>query len=536
MRAESDALPSRSRSWTVVFWVIAIATALPLLATRYLPFTDLPEHVATMATLARMMPGGGGAPYELALGDSQYLLFDGLGALVTRIIGDAILANQLLLVAVALLWPLSARSLLRSTGRDERIAIFAPMVFWNRATVVGFEPYVASVAVAMFTLAIVVRYMREPTWRRAASVAALALIVFYTHASSYLLLALTAAALAGALVARDRAQRRMMAVRAATILAALVPSALAALAWWRIGSLTELGAPGGVDRMPIGESVFAMPIWTFDIWRSHLDEVAAAMWWLAFAVVVVASWRRSKASSADTTLGWVVWVPFACAAAVYLTTPFRIGGAAMLNVRLAPALALFALLGLELRKDRASNVALAMAAAATLLTAGNAALQIRRVAREKVGDLDVILAAMRPDARVVMLNFERSSPRMHFWPYVFAGSYHRVRSGGLASYSFSELPHWPVHYARGTAPPAHNPLWIFHPCEYRYAEDGAFYDYVLVQGPVDPFDGRQGTLGPRFLPITREAAFTLYEKTSPPPDAPHEADRGPCIARPPSGP
>jgi hypothetical protein len=256
---------------------------------------------------------------------------------------------------------------------------------------------------------------------------------------------------------------------------------------------------------------------------------------------VVASWRRLAGEREPEAGLWLGWVPFGCALAVYLTTPFRIGGAAMLNVRLAPVLTLFALLGLRLRRDRAAHAALGLAACAALVMAGNAAREVRRVAREKIGDLDVVLSAMRPGTRVAMLNFERSSRRTHFWPYIFAGSYHRARGGAIASYSFVELPHWPVHYAPGQAPPDPGPFWAFRPCAYRYAEDGAFYDYVLVQGDVGVFDGRQGTLGPLFNPIARAGLFVLYEKADGPPPPPSPADgsatsasgldHGPCRHR-----
>ena len=530
--------------WSIVFWVTAVATALPLFATRYLPLTDVPEHVAVITTLERLMPGGSGAPYEVALGHSQYLLYHAIGALIARLVGDAVLANKLLFAGVAVLWPLSARSLLRATGRDERLAIFATMVFWNRATIVGLEPYVASVPLALFALALVVRHTREASWARAFGIALLAIAAFYTHVSSYVLFALTAGSLVLAMVVNERhdiAAAKATLRRGASALAALLPSAVAALAWWRAGSLSDVSAqPGGVDRMPIGDSLSAMPIWTFDVWQSHIDELCAAAWWIAYAVVVVASWQKGEH---DTTHerergAWLVWVPFACAAAVYLTTPFRIGGAAMLNVRLAPVLTLFALLGLRLRRDRYGNAALALAACAALVTAGNSVREVRRVAREKIGDLDAVLTAMRPGTRVAMLNFERSSRRTHFWPYIFAGSYHRARGGAVASYSFVELPHWPVHYARGSAPPDHGPFWAFRPCAYRYREDGAFYDYVLVQGDIDVFDGRQGSLGPPFVPVARAGLFVLYERAEGPPPPPPESaagaaqvDHGPCRAR-----
>jgi len=80
----------------------------------------------------------------VAFGHSQYLLFHAVGALIARVVGDAVLANKLLFAVVAVMWPVSVRALLRALGRDERLAIFAAMVFWNRATIVGLEPYVAS--------------------------------------------------------------------------------------------------------------------------------------------------------------------------------------------------------------------------------------------------------------------------------------------------------------------------------------------------------------------------------------------------------
>jgi len=134
------------------------------------------------------------------------------------------------------------------------------------------------------------------------------------------------------------------------------------------GALTDPSAqPQGVDRMSVSESLGAMPIWTFDVWRSHVDEIAAGMWWSAYALVVVASWRRTTARgrarrTADGSPGRRSRAP----AAVYLTTPFRIGGAAMLNVRLAPVLTIFALVGLRLRRDRRGALALGMASIAAV--------------------------------------------------------------------------------------------------------------------------------------------------------------------------
>jgi hypothetical protein len=124
-----------------------------------------------------------------------------------------------------------------------------------------------------------------------------------------------------------------------------------------------------------------------------------------------------------------------------------------------------------------------------------------------------------------MLNFEVTSRRVPFWPYVFAGSYHRANGGLVAGYSFSELAHWPIHYAPGTEPPVRKPFWVYQPCAYRYREDGEYYDYVLVQGRAEPF--ADPTPGPSFREVARSHALTLYEKTSAKSDD-LTPDRGPC--------
>lgn len=122
-----------------------------------------------------------------------------------------------------------------------------------------------------------------------------------------------------------------------------------------------------------------------------------------------------------------------------------------------------------------------------------------------------------------------SVPDAHFWPYVFAGSYVRTRSpGAIAAWSFTELEHWSLHYAEGSAPPTHGPFWGFRPCAYRYLSDGAYYDYVLVQGAHQVFEDAPG---PPFVRVASSGVFTLYARAAGAPSVAGEADVGPCDAR-----
>lgn len=499
------------RLWTFVFWVTTLASVVPLLVTRFLPFADLPEHVAAIGTVARLICGETTAdPYVVDLVRSQYFLYHALGGALAVVTRDAIVANQILLAIVALLWPLSLRSLLRATRRDDRFAIFGTMVFYNRALAIGFLPYLASVPIAIFGLAIVARWCRRPTWRRTLALAALGVLLFYMHVSSYVLFVAIAAIWTVASTFRAGAIARLA--------GALAPSALAAFVWWRAGSLASAPVPSDHDigRMSVARTVNAFPVWTFDVWSDHGDEVAAGLWWTAFTVAAFFALRRVSRPRV------LLFVPVVVAAVVYFVTPFRVGNASMLNVRLAPLVALLALVPLAFargRGDGRTKWPLAIAAVASLVTTVNTTFEARRASREMLGDFDDLLATMEPGKRVVMMNYDRRSPRTHFWPYVFAGSYHRALHGGVSSWSFTELPHWPLHYAPGEAPPRHRPFWIFNPHAFRSAVDGAYYDYALVQGDTDRLASSDGVEG--FVEVAHSGRFTLFAKTkavsAPPP-------------------
>jgi hypothetical protein len=271
----------------------------------------------------------------------------------------------------------------------------------------------------------------------------------------------------------------------------------------------------------VAETLNAVPIWAFDVWRTHIDEVCAVGWWIAFATILIKAATPRARTLRDIAF---VLVPFACAAVIYVITPFAVGTAAYLNVRLAPLLVLFALLWLRPRNGTWGTVPLALAGTFTLLASANAIYEIRRASRELLGDFDPLLARIRPGARVAMLNFESRSTRIHYYPYVYAGSYHRVAAEAIAFYSFTNMAHWPVHYAPGARPPS--TFEAFAPCGYRYRRDGAYFDYVLVQGQFEVFP--DGVIGPRFRSVASSGRFTLYEKVGQSADADDGVDGGPC--------
>jgi hypothetical protein len=519
---------ARERPWRAALLLSAVASVVPLWSAHFLPFSDLPEQIAVIATLRHWFDPAWHAReiYSLAFGKSQYVLYHVAGALLSAVTNDAERSNRLLLTAAGLSLPYALRSLLRSLERDERLALFAAPAFWSRPLLMGFAPYVASLPAVTWGLALATRQARTPTRGRAAGLALLAIALFYLHGDAYVLFAVGALALRLALGTR----RRPLASAARDLLW-LAPSAAMAGAWAVYGSVGFGGASlrdsaSQVRYMPLGELAKELPRWSFDIWQTHVDECCAAALWAAFAVLAL----RRPAPGAGRPLARSAAVPFLCAAVAYVALPYRIGAGVMLNVRLAVFLALFAPLLLEPARGRVATACLSLVLCAGLVNAGYAAYEVRRIERAELGAIDRLIDRVPPDARVLTLPFHATSPHTHWAPWTFLGSYARARRGGVASFSFTELSHWPLHYRPEAAPPPKPLFWTFDACAFRNETDGAYYDYVLARGNVDPF--RDAPPGPRWRKIDEEREFVLFAKVAGEANPRWEVDDGgPCESR-----
>jgi hypothetical protein len=511
--------------------VVAVATVLPLFAAKHLPFTDLPEHVAVVSALVhRADPSFHVAEhYAFAFPRSQYVLFHVVAAALTFVVRDPEIATRLLLAAVGLAYPFSLRALLGAMGVERRLAVFGALVFWNRSLAIGFLPFAASVPVLVYGLALVVADAESPSPRRRVGLGALALALFYLHVASFIELVVMAAVMTFALGPPRSLERRLASLSS---LLWLVPSLLGVATWLAFGRLSigteSLLRSGEISYMSPRESLVVFPMWIHDVWRSHLDDFCALAWWGSLLAMVVSSVRGP--TEPLRALG-LRMLPLACAVTVYFAMPYQAGVGVMLNVRLAPLLALFAVLPLRPAPGRWTEVPLAVVAAATIVMSLSSALEIAACEREEIGDLDALLARARPGSNVIALNFDNSSNHAQFAPWLYAVSYHRVRTGGVTSFSFTSLAHWPMRYVPGGEPPAKDDaFWAVNPCVFRNAEDGPFYDYVLVRGATLPFQDEPP--GPRFRFVASTRAFSLYEKTTEPPwPSWPTRDRGPCRRR-----
>lgn len=499
---DSAAPPWTSAAHPLWRWLLVGAAAsnvVPLWSAGHLPFTDLPQHVAAIATLRHWWDPAWKAQqtFTLALSQTQYLLYYLAGALLAVPFGTAERANLVLLSALGAAFPFALRSLLRALRADERLALFGAPLFWSQTLLIGFFNYLAALPLLLWGLALCIRQAERPAAGRGVLLAAAALALFYLHLSAFLFFA-PAAALATWLLPRpEPASPEGLAgalLRLPRRLWWLLPSALASLLFLMrspVMNPAEVGwqAPRTIIYEEPASALRNLPAALLDIWSGPYDEwfllallaAAALIAWPGEATAPeepARAWRRGLAAA------WVAW-----AWALYFFFPQTVGWLWQLNERYAIVAALLSPLLLRPRPGLRGALPLLLVAAVAAGEGGLARSRIRAFDREAAG-FDELIARAEPGKRLIGLVPDAGSRVAGFAPFLHYASLYRARSGGVASFSFAELPQSPLRYRPEAEPPRKPAGWEWHPELYRESVDGAWYDYVLVRDRVAAFDPR----------------------------------------------
>ena len=496
--------------WIWLLGACAAATVVPLWSADHLPFTDLPQHAAAIGTLRHWWdPSWKSREYfTLALGQTQYLLYYLVGAALAFPFGTAERANLILLSLVAVGFPFSLRALLRALRADSRLALFGCTLFWSQSLLIGFFNYVAAMPLTIGSLALTLRQTESPSRRRLATLAIAATALFYLHLSAFIFFA-PAAALVSVGIPRLAPLRewphRLLWAAPVAVLSVLwllnSPVVHPQSVGWRQPMSTAWEEPATALRN--------IPDALLDIWRGPQDE------WCLIALLAAAAflaWPQRRDPEEHPWRRGLVAVWLALAAGLYFGFPVSIGWMWQLNERYALLFALLAPALLRPARGLRGALPLLLVAATALFAGANAGASIRAFERE-VGPFESVMARAEPGRRLIGMVFEQNSRYAKFSPFLHFQAYYRARKGGVASFSFAELPQSPLRYRPETAPPPHPAGWEWHAYSFRNDIDGAYYDYVLVHGFIDPFARPQP--GPRWALRAREGRWALYEKAAP---------------------
>lgn len=466
-------------AWLLTPGVVVVA---PLWCARYLPFADLPEHAAVSAALAHWDDPAWHIPayFTFAPLSTPYWLYDFVGALLARALGDAITAHLVLLTLAGLALPWAAGAFLAALGRDRRLGALAAALFWNRALQYGLLPFVASIPVLLYGLAWYVELLRRrssagaPRWGLFLRTCAAAATLPFLHVTSFAVYWLVAAGYALVWWRRCGGSGRFRR------LAPLVPLLGAGIVVAYALSAARSGGIEGEWRFLSARTTLAsIPEWSFNVWRRRDEKVFAVVYWIGYLGVFVSGFRRRMRFVLVR-----IW-PLLVAAVVFAAVPFQIGAGMMLNIRVGPLLWVMLL---PLLRLRTTALARASVCATMLGTLGQAlvARSVVQASQRDLGDFRSIVDAVPEGSRILYLPFDRRTPQAHFFPWMHVAAAIRAEKGGLSQFSFTVLPHWPLHDRVSPRKPG---FWDRSPCWFEAETDGAFYDVLLVRGAFDPFEG-----------------------------------------------
>ncbi len=233
------------------FAVLTAGLASPVFAGAHAPLQDLPQHIAAVSVLRRLLTGGSlDAIFEATLSRTQYLLVYVLGvplSFVAGAEGSLRLLAALTLVAI----PYAMRFALRRTGSDERLAALTWPLLWNPQFFLGFLNLMIGVPLALVAIGLFAPVQTRARRSVQISLAVLALGTFYAHLIPFGVLGLGVLALVR--VPRRATLRADLAV-AARELAFLGPALLAAVVWvLRTPAADAAVRAGGIGTGPRAE-------------------------------------------------------------------------------------------------------------------------------------------------------------------------------------------------------------------------------------------------------------------------------------------
>ena len=554
--------PATPRSaWRDPWWLAGLAVSLvalvvPLWTSAFLPFMDLPQHLATTRVLHSLGDPVWGLAgfYEIDVGSTQYLAYYGLvEALALLVPLEA--AHRLALSLYAVTLPLALASYLTAFGRDRAVALLGAPLVYNTFLFMGFANYLLALPLVLWGLAVLRRLVdqdrgrqdrgrqdrgrqdrgrqedgrqeggRDP-WRRFAVLVGITVALFYMHAQAFLVYLLGACVI-GLMVPRGIHPRHWW--RAALH---LVPSLALMGIWvwrsailageeaWRQGHGGRNVSPVEARWEPLIERLVALPRQLTDAYRDDADEIVlVCLLGLALLLALARRFEPDPAEVADRgpTRAWLrARCPEVVALTVfaaYLLAPISYKWIWPISHRLIPVVALLSLPMLAWRALRWRPLVLIVPATALAVYASTVHVERAAAFSEEAGAVREVLTDAEPGRRLHALIYDRGSRHVHHAPFLHFGQYYVVDRGGVATFSFVDFPQSPIRYDAERGPPRLPNRFEWTPERFRFDRHGRYYDYFLVRDggpgkPRRPFAGHEDAVEL----VRRDGRWALYRR------------------------
>lgn len=449
-----------SRSFRLTFLALCCLVVLPLWVCTYPPFTDLPQHAATVSVARHWFDPAYGYQkiYDFNWAASQVFTHALTWALAHVL--PLMVAIKLVLSAAFIGIPIATKHLIRQhQGNPWWVMPVFPLVY-GYSTVWGFYNFITATPLAIWLLTLCWQYAKAPSRRQAVIIALFAHGLFLTH-----ILALAYAACIGACLMVLCCRPYLKAALGVAALASPLPLVTA---WWLHAPRDPYPVPSkwGLGTHRFGE--------LFDFQLSNVpDELDARGGAILLCLLPFLLGARPARQLYR-------WVPLLVTLAIFFLGPITIASTAFLYARAAVFLLPTLLFALDPRGEvRPLGKVLASAAPALILGLFTA----RYVAYEReVGDFHGVLSRLEAHRRVLYLPVVPVSQYAPGRVFMHFGAYYQAERGGVADFSFAELHPAYFRYKKETHP--HLPGVEWFPERFRYLRDGTRYDYLVVRGPI----------------------------------------------------
>jgi hypothetical protein len=464
--------------------------AVPFLAVRFPPITDLPQHVAQIRLFLVALgdPNSGYVIQWYTPYSAAYVLLGAAWALSTPT--DA---GRLAVLVLALLWMLALHALAARRRRPLAAAILASVLFFSNVLYWGFLSFAVGWLAFVVWFLVTAQTSRNAFWWRKMVAQAFAAVLLY--ASHALWLAFGLAWLVLYAVAHRWTRREML-----WRFAAVAPVMLAAALWYP--HLASLGF--------VSPTVWATPpferlsaTWIVNAVFGGIygpAEYLAAATLLAWILGGMWQHRAMLRTAVDWDLLWTGMLMVVLG----LTLPDQYTNTIVFAERWLPAGTVLIVLAAPAPRILAPIqplVALATVAVFCFATT----LAWMSFERDELSGLSDALAALPDAQRVIGLDLVQDSDLIKGRPFIQTFAYAQVLHGGRLNMSFAgHAPSLVVYRERGTAPWTDGLEWF---AQRVGAADFTHFDYALINGRPD-IHAQAAQF--QLVPVTERGRWRLY--------------------------
>jgi hypothetical protein len=478
----------------VVAAVCTLLIAAPLLLVRFPPVTDLPQHVAQIRLFlsAWADPDSGYRIQWFTPYSAAYAFLGAAWALSTPAN-----AGRLALLALAVVWAAALHGLAARRQRPAAAAALASTLFFNHTLYWGFLSFLVGWVAFVVWILVTTAAPRQPAgWRDGVRQLAAALLLYVSHALWFALGAVWL--LIYALV--HRWPRRTLVWR----LAGVAPVGIAALLWYPHLAALGFVSPTVWLTTPLER---LSPQWIVDALLGGICGPSEPLLAALIALWLAAGWwsnRGAFRAGADPDLLWSGLLLVALA----FILPDEYTNTILFGSRWIPAGAILIILAAprpRLLGSLQRPLALAIVTVFCLATG----VAWMRFERDELSGLQLALATMPDQQRVIGLDLVQDSDVIKGRPFLQTFAYAQVLHGGRLNMSFAgHAPSLVVYQQRISAPWTPSLEWF---AERVRASDLAYFDYALINGGPDIH--AQATRFP-LTPVTSAGRWRLYKVTA----------------------